>query len=192
MTGSRPPRVPAGLFTAFGLVWLLASAPPLAAQTPPPTAAPTAPPAPCASAEHRQFDFWLGQWRVERADGRLAGHNRIESRHGGCVLTEHYSTPSGYSGESLNIYDARRGVWHQTWTDSGGLLLQLEGGRDGEDMLLQGTLLSPEGPVAQRIRWSPLADGSVRQLWQTRAAGAREWTTIFDGRYTRVAPDAAP
>jgi len=67
----------------------------------------------CAGEEHRQFDFWIGSWRVENPGGTVVGHNVIR-RVNDCVLHESYSTPTGYSGESFNIYDRARGVWHQS------------------------------------------------------------------------------
>lgn len=134
---------------------------------------------------HRQFDFWLGEWEVRTADGQVAGVNRIESEYDGCVLHERYTTDRGYRGQSLNIYDASRKVWHQTWVDSDGLLLLLEGGiRDGR-MVLEGQTVGADGQVTRhRISWTPNADGSVRQLWESTDAEG-EWSTAFDGRYTR-------
>src|SRR5215475_11770659 len=79
----------------------------------------------CTAAEYRQFDFWLGEWTVRKPDGSVAGQNRITREHGGCVVHEHYTTDRGYDGESLNIYDGKRNVWHQTWVDTDGTLLQL-------------------------------------------------------------------
>lgn len=140
---------------------------------------------PCAGPEHRQFDFWLGTWQVHTPDGKLAGSNRITREYGGCVLHERYQTPAGFSGESLNVYDAGRKRWHQTWVDNSGTLLLLEGGlRDGT-MVLEGETTGTDGTVTRhRISWTPNADGSVRQHWEsTDAAGA--WTTTFDGTYTR-------
>lgn len=142
-------------------------------------------PAPCSSAAHRAFDFWIGDWQVHAANGKLAGTNTISSAHGGCVLHERYQTPGNYSGESINIYDATRKVWHQTWADSTGLLLTLEGSfRDGK-MVLEGKGVDGNGkPIQHRISWSANADGSVRQHWEsTDAAG--QWSTAFDGKYTR-------
>jgi hypothetical protein len=133
-------------------------------------------PAPCASAEHRQFDFWIGDWRVAKPDGTFAGTNRVTREYGGCVIHEHYVTGKGYSGESLNIYDATRKVWHQTWVDDGGLLLTLEGRWDGKAMVLEGG--------GQRITWTANADGSVRQLWESRGEKGA-WTVAFDGKYTK-------
>ena len=140
---------------------------------------------PCDAAEHKQFDFWLGDWNVHAADGKLAGTNRIEREYGGCVLHERYKTERNYSGESLNTYDATRRVWHQTWVDTAGLLLVLEGGlRDGR-MTLQGQTRDSKGAVTKhRITWSPNPDGSVRQHWESTNAKGK-WETAFDGKYTR-------
>ncbi len=143
------------------------------------------PPPPCTAAEHRAFDFWVGEWNVHGANGKLAGTNSIKREIGGCVLHERYDTGRGYSGESFNIYDAPRKVWHQTWVDSAGLLLLLEGGiRDGK-MVLEGQTTGNDGKITKhRIAWTPNPDGSVRQLWESTAPNG-DWAVAFDGKYTR-------
>lgn len=137
----------------------------------------------------REFDFWLGRWRVHAPGDELAGRSRIEAEYDGCVIHEQYESVRGFRGESLNIYDAGRRVWHQSWVDNTGALLLLEGGLVDGSMVLEGQVLDARGQaVRHRISWTPGADGSVRQHWQTAdASGA--WATAFDGRYTR---DAAP
>ena len=50
-------------------------------------------------------------------------HNVITREYDGCVIHERYTGPQGYTGESLNAFDATRKVWHQTWVDSQGTLL---------------------------------------------------------------------
>lgn len=158
-------------------IMTLGTAAPLPAQSPPP---------PCEAAEHRAFDFWIGEWNVHAADGRLAGTNSIKREIGGCVLHERYETGRGYSGESFNVYDARRKVWHQTWVDSSGLLLVLEGGlRDGRMVLEGQTTGADQSTTRQRISWTPNPDGSVRQLWEATGKDG-EWTVLFDGKYTRM------
>ena len=139
----------------------------------------------CDAPEHRQFDFWLGEWSVHTADGKLAGTNRITREYDGCVLHEHYATPRTYSGESLNMYDAGRKLWHQTWVDSSGTLLLLEGRLAGDRMVLEGQTAGDDGkPVKHRITWTPNPDGTVRQLWESTDAAGR-WTVAFDGIYRR-------
>lgn len=143
-------------------------------------------PAPsCSAAEHRAFDFWIGEWTVHGVDGKIAGTNSIRREIGGCVLHERYDTGRGYSGESFNIYDAPRKVWHQTWVDSSGLLLLLEGGiRDGK-MVLEGRTIGQDGSVTKhRITWTSNPDGSVRQYWESTGPTG-EWSVAFDGKYTR-------
>lgn len=144
----------------------------------------SAPPS-CDSPMHRAFDFWIGEWNVYGPKGKLVGTNRITREQRGCVLHEHYNTSRGYSGESLNIYDAPRKAWHQSWVDSDGLLLLLEGGfRDGK-MILEGQTTGIDGKVTKhRITWTPNVDGSVRQFWESTDA-KDQWIVAFDGKYVR-------
>ena len=138
----------------------------------------------CEATEHRQFDFWLGEWNVNTPDGKLAGVNNITSEYGGCVLHERYSTSRGFSGESLNAYDPARKLWHQTWVDNSGTLLLIEGGLRGTDMVLEGEMRGADGQVTKhRITYTPNA-GGLRQHWET-SGGDGKWSTIFDGKYTR-------
>jgi hypothetical protein len=139
----------------------------------------------CGASEYRQFDFWLGDWNVYTPDGRLAGVNRIASEYGGCVLHERYSGAGAHGGESLNTYHPGRRVWHQTWVDSAGTLLLIEGGLRGPSMVLEGQKVEADGRVIRhRITWTPNDDGTVRQHWES-ADGTDQWTTVFDGTYKR-------
>lgn len=139
----------------------------------------------CTTAEHQQFDFWLGDWDVT-ANNKPAGENRISKVFGGCALAENWtSASSNFSGGSYNIYDQSRKRWHQSWVDSSGTLLQLEGGLVSGVMVLQGVTTDKNGkPIQQRISWSQNPDGSVRQLWQSRIEN-NNWQTVFDGHYRR-------
>ncbi|MEZ5313239.1 MAG: hypothetical protein R2862_06070 [Thermoanaerobaculia bacterium] len=167
---------------------LLLAIPSLAlGQTAPSAApAPAAAPRPCAAPEHRQFDFWLGNWEVSTAKG-IAGTNRITKLFDDCGLREEYATPKGYSGTSFNVYDASRKVWHQTWVDNQGGLLNLEGGLRNGSMVLEGRHANPKGgQQIDRITWTPNADGSVRQHWEVSTDEGGSWTTAFDGTYRRA------
>ena len=141
---------------------------------------------PCESTTHREFDFWVGDWQVHTANGKLAGTNHITSEYNGCVVHEHYDTGRGYSGESLNIYDAGRKVWHQSWVDTSGVLLLLEGGLHNGSMVLEGQTTGKDAKVIHhRITWTPNANGSVRQLWES-TDDKGQWNTAFDGMYTKT------
>ncbi len=147
------------------------------------------PPPPCASAEHRQFDFWLGDWQVFDKTGKQVGSSHIESILRGCVIAEHWSSAGNHDGDgkSYNMYNAQTGHWEQFWVDAGGTRLILAGGlRDGA-MVLEGAQAKPDQKTGvvqrERITWTPNADGSVRQFWESSGDDGKSWTTAFDGLY---------
>ena len=141
----------------------------------------------CNQHEFKQFDFWLGHWHVYTPDKKHTGWNTITKSHDGCVITEKYTTKTGFSGESLNIFDATRGKWHQTWVDNTGLLLVLEGTLENDSMILSGERQNGNGRIStERIIWTPYADGSVRQLWQKRDSENQPWKTVFQGLYKKA------
>lgn len=145
------------------------------------------PPKPCSAAQYRQFDFWLGSWTVHNyADHKFEGTNTITREQGNCVLQEHWRGSDGGTGTSFNIFDSDTKQWHQTWVDSNGGLLVLNGSfRDGA-MSLSGLMRDAGGRlVLHRITWTPRKDGSVRQRWIASRTGGKRWRTVFDGVYTR-------
>jgi hypothetical protein len=139
----------------------------------------------CAAPELRQFDFWVGRWEVRDVNGCVLGNNTIEVVNRGCGLREQWSGASGSIGTSVNTYDAARKQWHQTWIDSDGLLLVINGQfRDGA-MTMSGDVVARDGTrTANRLTWRPVSErGSLRQTWEQSTDGGRSWTTVFDGFY---------
>ena len=177
---------------ALPLLVLLMSTTPTLAQDPAITPAPqaAAAPAPCSGPERRAFDFWVGEWEVTGPKGNVVGHSRIESILGGCAIAEHWSSATGNGandGKSYNIYNADLKRWEQFWVDASGSRLMLSGGIVDGSMVLEGRqdLAAADGVhQRERITWTPNADGTVRQLWESTDANAR-WTVAFDGQYKR-------
>ena len=143
----------------------------------------------CTAPEHRQFDFWIGDWAVTDSAGVTPyGTNRITREEAGCLLHEHWRGSQGGSGQSLNFYDRQRRHWEQVWVASGGNVLRLSGQFNGISMVLEGDATSPSGgTIRNRIIWTPQADGRVRQVWSTTADGGKSWQVGFDGWY-RIKP----
>ena len=166
---------------------------PLAASAQEPDSASPAPATPCSSPEYHQFDFWIGSWNVA-SGGQPAGTNSINPIHNGCALQENWqgAGAGGISGTSFNIYDQATGHWHQTWVDSSGTLLQLDGGPVDGVMVLSGQRPARDGGgmVQHRISWTPNPDGSVRQLWEASKDNGDTWAVLFDGLYTRMPADS--
>lgn len=155
-----------------------------------PAQAPVAPPPACSSAEHHQFDFWLGEWTVTGGqDGQTPqGENSIRRVSSGCALLEHWRSARGGEGMSLNAYDGNRREWTQFWIGADGVILHLRGGLVDGAMLMQGELPAANGGVQrQRIRWTPKDDGSVEQRWDVSDDDGKTWTVSFLGLYRRTA-----
>lgn len=143
-----------------------------------------APKVACGAPEYRQFDFWLGEWDVADASGKPVGRNRITAVQKGCALSEQWEGKGGVSGTSLSAWDDERRRWHQTWIDSTGGVLLLEGGIVEGRMVLAGTANDATGkPARQRITWQKLSDGRVRQTWESSVDDGATWTIAFDGYY---------
>jgi len=199
------PALAAGFVLLTTLAWSQAApatAPPVAATPAPaapaaaaPTAAaptPAAPPPACKTPEYRQFDFWVGEWDVFGPKGKQVGRSSIRLILGGCVVLENWKGSGGVEGTSLNIYDSADAHWHQAWVDGSGTRLDLAGGLRGGAMVLSGVSAAPAGAkTTERITWTPLEGGKVRQLWEQSSDGGTTWTVAFDGTYVKHADAGA-
>jgi len=142
--------------------------------------------APCSSEEHRQFDFWVGDWVVETEAGQVAGTNRVEKMLNGCVVAENWEGSGGSIGKSFNMFYERDGKWHQTWVDGAGGRLDVEGGWKNGKMVLSGTMPGRDGkPVLHEISFTPQPDGTVRQHWRASKDRGKSWQDLFVGIYSR-------
>jgi hypothetical protein len=155
----------------------LAAAPSLAlAQTPPPGPV-------CTTAEHRQFDFWVGKWDV-RQTGKdpVVAQSLIESLYNGCGVRENWMPKNGQTGGSLNIWLPGEKAWKQTWIDSSGTRADFTGGWAGKAMVLTGQW----GGSLVRMTYTPNADGSVRQAGEQSSDGGKTWAPSFDFTYRKT------
>jgi hypothetical protein len=136
----------------------------------------------CAMPEHRQFDFWLGDWDAFEAPHRdsLVARTRVDLILDGCVLREVYEGRNGLTGQSFSLYDAARRRWHQSWVTNRGQLLELDGGMDRDRMVLAGPQAGTDGgSVEIRGVWSREGNG-VRETAETSADGGKTWKPLFD------------
>ncbi len=147
-----------------------------------------APMHPCAPAEFRQFDFWVGEWDVFNPAGQQVGTSRITSINDGCAIREEWTDASGNTGTSLNYYDPRTKKWNQFWVGGGSpLSLDDEGNaavitgglKDGSMVLSSNARVDP----MNRITWTPLDGGKVRQHWEQSKDQGKTWDDAFDGTY---------
>jgi len=145
---------------------------------------------PCKYApEHRQFDFWIGEWSVTTAKGGLpAGDSRIEVALGDCVIVENWTSKnSTYAGKSYNVYNAADKRWEQFWVDNSAGMIHFTGGlKDGVMDFYTADLPQPDGTTLLRhLRFFPLGPDQVRQYSQGSTDHGKSWTDEYDFIYTR-------
>lgn len=163
---------------AAALIWPAAAK----AQTPPPP-----PPPACTSADHRAFDFWVGEWDVfPNGSDRQVATSSIEAMFGGCAIRETWKPQSGGGGGSFSLYDRERRQWRQAWVDSSGTRVDFDGGVADGKMVLTGLWPNVVGQGQDaliRMTYSRAEDGSVRQHGEQSTDHGLTWTTSFDFIY---------
>ena len=169
------------------LLILLGSAFPLGA-----SAAANAP-APCSAPEAKQFDFWLGDWKV-RWDATPAGEpagtgrNHVGTILGGCVVEENFSTdePQPLIGRSVSTWSSQRQHWLQTWVDNQGSYLDFVGEfKDGRMILARETVDGSGQKIRQRMVFENIAGDRLDWRWES-SRGDGEWKLLWLLHYERV------
>ena len=179
------------------LVCILAASPAFAAQqsaSPSQGSAQPSAPAGCDTPESHQWDFWVGKWEVhQNGADKIIAHSLIEKKYSSCAIRENWM-PVGHEnsggGGSLSIYDPRLKEWRQTWVDSSGARVQLDGIYSDGIMTITGDWPNFAGPAQDalvRMRYQQEPDRQVRQWADSSVDGGRTWKPSFDFLYRRVA-----
>lgn len=154
-----------------------------------------APAVACPAPEARQLDFWVGTWdltgRQRTADGwrDTPATNHVRAVLGGCVIQEEFrmAAPGGLEGMSVSVYDARAGVWRQTWVDNQGGYLVFEGGMEGDRMVLTTAArpLASGDTLVSRMVFHDLAADRLVWDWERSTDAGRSWTLQWTLEYRR-------
>lgn len=147
---------------------------------------------PCKHDPHfREFDFWVGDWDVRPTGQPVVGpaaRNTVTLDDNDCVITEHWSAPSGSMGQSFNIYDRSYGVWRQTWVDNVGGQHDYRGHLIDGNMVFVGDTPAPNGRLGRiptRLTFFKIAKDTVRQFSETSSDSGKTWQASYDLTYVR-------
>ena len=140
----------------------------------------------CKSPESRQFDFWVGEWDIlKNGTTDIAGKSSVQLILGNCVIFENY-TNKAFAGKSFNIYNEGLKKWQQFWVDNTGSVIEFEGEFKNQEMLFTGESYDPkDGKVLQRMKFTPMPEGKVRQLLEQSKDNGKTWTVAYDGIYVK-------
>jgi hypothetical protein len=161
-------------------------------------AAPPPPQKPCASPEHRQFDFWIGDWdlevRVRSAPekdewARARATQKIESILDGCTMQESFAADgpgSPWVGKSWSVWQPGQKKWRQTWVDDQGSYIALSGGVEDGVMTLYGEPVTRGGKtVRMRMVFLDVKPDSLRWEWQRQEGTGWKPMMVIDYRRRR-------
>lgn len=141
----------------------------------------------CATAEHRQFDFWVGSWDVYRTGTlELVARSTIEKLYGDCAIRENWAPFSQIDGGSLSIYLPDEKLWKQTWVDAENSRVEYSGAFSGGKMVMTGSWKTRPG-AASRSRTSRMTfypeSGTVRQIGEYSLDNGKTWVPEYDFTY---------
>lgn len=147
----------------------------------------------CAAAQQRQFDFWVGDWKLtwpgDKPGETVKGSNRIVRILDGCVVQENFDGGTGMHlrGTSVSSFDARSGKWKQTWVDNEGGYLDFVGEfRDGHMVLSRQGLSSDGARILQRMIWKNIGRNELDWSWEASEDGGKTWQVRWPIHYTRA------
>ena len=132
--------------------------------------------------EYRQLDFWVGEWDVFSGT-QPVGSSSVQLILKDCVVFENWKGFAGGEGKSLNKYNTSLKKWEQFWVADNGNTTHFVGElKDGAMAYLEAP--SPK-PVTQRLTFSKLSEGRVRQLGEQSSDGGKTWTVGYDFVYVK-------
>jgi hypothetical protein len=152
----------------------------------------------CQTAEHRQLDFWLGDWDVAIHTrqsptgpmGEAKGRQHVEAVLGGCAVAETFSAAGpgpAWAGRSYSSWQPVAGKWRQTWVDDQGSYLAFTGGIENGAMTLYGEPREGNGtPFQMRMVFLDVTPTSIRWEWQRSEDRWKSVTVMMRIDYTRA------
>jgi hypothetical protein len=144
--------------------------------------------APCDTAQHHQFDFWVGDWQVfDARTHQLVAFDRVEKHSHGCIVQQNLTMVTDLyrrqgvsyrmTGIGVNRFDGES--WLELWADNQWGAIVLRGMPDaGKAMVL--TTIIPSRNRDLRLEWEKRPDGSVRALQYVAPTGSGKWELYGD------------
>jgi hypothetical protein len=142
------------------------------------------PDATCAGAEHRHFDFWLGEWNMtDTPSGQSVGTSTISREPGGCAVYEEYVSPTPISpGRSISFYEPNTKRWYQQYIDAGGNRAELASTSFSPTSIVMRTSVATAYKV---VTWSRVDANTVTQVSNITLNGGQSFTPEYNLTYRR-------
>jgi hypothetical protein len=153
----------------------------------------------------RDFDFWMGSWKVHnrRLRERLAGSDEWDEFEAAVVARpildglgneDEFRTDyaGGFIGMSFRFFDPREKLWSIYWADTrrcGELDPPVFGGFAGDTGVFEGDDVFEGRPILVRYTWSGVTTQTPRWEQAFSEDGGRTWETNWIMDFTRAEED---
>ena len=135
---------------------------------------------------YRQFDFWVGEWKVVNTSNQQVGTNSVRLLEDGCIVEENWTSGrGGQTGKSFNFYNPTTGKWHQSYMDNQGGNWMMDGEYKEGALKYEGAIYSPGRTVLVHMTFFNLGPDKVRQWAETSTDQGKSWQVTWDATYLR-------
>jgi hypothetical protein len=144
---------------------------------------------PCATnPENRQFDYWLGDWKIGAPGSSGNAHSTVSLSLDKCLIVENWDGGRGHSGENIFGYSADDKSWYGMFADNEGRVHVFTSGKvTSGSAEFQGTSRGPNGEnVLNRVKVVRVSPDKVEQTWEKSSDNGRSWNLVFRGEYSRA------
>jgi hypothetical protein len=140
----------------------------------------------CAGGEHRQFDFWLGNWAVSN-NGASVGKSKVDLALDQCLIVENWEGARNHSGENIVGYSPEDRRWYGMFADNEGRIHVFTEGKVAAGVAeFQGTSRGPNGEaVLNRMKIARSGADKVEETWEKSSDNGANWNVVYRGEYSR-------
>lgn len=140
-------------------------------------------PSACASADERQFDFWVGEWDVSGTGyTAVVAESTITLADEGCLVLENWRPFANGHAHSISVYDQTNHRWRQYYAGAGIAPTEYTGVMDSEGVLRFDV---DNSSPARRMNYQRIDANTVRQWGEQYDDITRVWSTTWDLTYRR-------
>ena len=143
-----------------------------------------------ASAENRQLDFWLGNWKIGDAGSPPNAQSTVTLSLDKCLVIETWDGGRGHRGQNIFGYSADDKNWYGMFADNEGRVHMFTSGTVTNGAAeFEGTSRGPNGEnVLNRVKVVREDPNKVEQTWEKSSDNGATWKVAFRGEYSRANP----
>ncbi|MBI4748107.1 MAG: fibronectin type III domain-containing protein [Acidobacteria bacterium] len=135
--------------------------------------------------EVRQFDFFIGKWKVTTGSATVVSSVSTFGV-GGIAMLETYNPGGEYQATSVTVYNSKTRKWTQNWLDSDGLLLELSGELQNGMMVLTGDYIGSQGqPTQARLTYFNISRTEFDQTFEISTDTGATWSRTYSAHYVK-------